>query len=225
MSRGDARCQLSPSLPLSLCVCAPRVPVCVVSSPSPSWTSADPSVKAAAYSAVPTAGQQPARSSLPASSDGCRLGSNQHQCSVIFQHSSHTADCLFPPPPPPPPPQSRGYEARIVSVIGGWSELFFGVVKRCWRRSVTSRLAENHARAAAPFSRRHLETTRAARPSDRCERGHAPWMILGSSGGGGCRWALVWNTSCRRSTLCPPTAFLSRKYIRSVKECGIGTVR
>lgn len=170
------------------------MPVCVVSSPSPSWTSADPSVQAAAYSAVPTAGLQPALSSLPASSDGCRLGSNQYQCPAIFQHRSRTAECLSTPAPPLHHHDQRtrgedrlGDQQPLIRAVFFFSFLSSGLFKRCWRRSVASRLAENHARAAASFPRRHLETTRAARAHDRCERGHAPWMTLGSSGGGGCR--------------------------------------
>lgn len=121
---------------------------------------------------------------LPASSDGCRLGSNQHQCPTIFQHRSITADCLC---PPPRPPHHHEHRTRGEDRLGGQPLIrvvFSGLFKRCWRRSATSRLAENHARAAASSPRRHLETTRAR---DRCERGHAPWTTLGSSGGGGCR--------------------------------------
>lgn len=87
MSRAEPGCQTS--------VCSDLISgllVCAVSSPSPGWTSADPRVKPSAYSAVPTT-EQPARWSLPASSNGCWLGV-KHKCGT-FSVPADASDFFF----------------------------------------------------------------------------------------------------------------------------------
>lgn len=192
MSRAEPGCQTS--------VCCDQISgllVCAVSSPSPDWTSADPSVKPSAYSAVPTT-EQPARWSLPASSNGCWLGL-KHKCGT-FSVPADPGDFFF----SVGACNARGDSAPISQWTPADPSCFslLNDAEGAGLRRDLAALVRWKPRESDARSRPVTWKPREPRdPSDRCEHEHAPWMIPGSSGGGGCRWDLIFYTSQRNACL------------------------